>query len=216
MVRGERPEAPGRLIFEEMLETPEFAELVAPLGEPQRLRVERPRVVEHLGGVQRPGSGGDWKIRIHLFFDQGSITARPGDRGAWIAEEKGLATPEALAGREIEERETAERARIEQEAAERARIEQEAAEKSRRLREAAERERRERAAAKSAPPTPPPPPEAVEASEVATPEPAIEPEPIALRPSPEQIDDCPIEPWREDCRELCAPGASWEWCGYRE
>jgi hypothetical protein len=52
------------------------------------------------------------------------------------------------------------------------------------------------------------------------PEPAPEetaaPEPSVPEPSPSQLDECPIEPWRPDCRALCGPGAAWEWCSYRD
>ena len=42
------------------------------------------------------------------------------------------------------------------------------------------------------------------------------PKPALPQPSPSQHDECPIEPWRSDCRDLCVPGASWEWCAYRD
>lgn len=40
--------------------------------------------------------------------------------------------------------------------------------------------------------------------------------PAIPEPTPAQQDECPIEPWRADCRNLCVPGASWEWCSYRD
>jgi len=62
----------------------------------------------------------------------------------------------------------------------------------------------------------------------ATPSPAEEPETEAAEPEPipstpagplpsaAERDECPIEPWRDDCRALCTPGATWEWCSYRK
>lgn len=64
-------------------------------------------------------------------------------------------------------------------------------------------------------PEPEPPPEVEPAPEPET-EPAPEPEPRWPEPSAQQRDDCPIEPWRKDCRELCVEGAPWEWCDYHE
>jgi len=29
-------------------------------------------------------------------------------------------------------------------------------------------------------------------------------------------EECPIEPWRTDCRDLCVAGAGWEWCSSRD
>jgi hypothetical protein len=54
----------------------------------------------------------------------------------------------------------------------------------------------------------PPPPEA--------PAEASQPRRAIPEPTPAQLDECPIEPWRADCRNLCVPGASWEWCSYRD
>ncbi|HVQ24205.1 MAG TPA: hypothetical protein VMV01_03465 [Planctomycetota bacterium] len=84
--------------------------------------------------------------------------------------------------------------------------------------------------ARSEPPrrkAPPPKSSAPKAKPAATPraepapepeEPAAEtaPEPAVPEPDPSQLDECPIEPWRSDCRSLCVPGASWEWCSYRD
>jgi hypothetical protein len=51
-----------------------------------------------------------------------------------------------------------------------------------------------------------PPPEA----------PAEAPVPATAQPTAAQRDECPIEPWRADCRDLCVAGAGWEWCSYRD
>jgi hypothetical protein len=40
--------------------------------------------------------------------------------------------------------------------------------------------------------------------------------PAGPQPSAAERDECPIEPWRDDCRALCTPGATWEWCSYRK
>jgi hypothetical protein len=53
-----------------------------------------------------------------------------------------------------------------------------------------------------APETPPPPEEM----------PA--PEPTGPQPTDAQRHECPIEPWRSDCKQLCVEGAAWEWCEY--
>jgi hypothetical protein len=42
------------------------------------------------------------------------------------------------------------------------------------------------------------------------------PEPARPQPTPTQLDTCPIEPWRADCRAACVPGATWEWCSDRK
>jgi hypothetical protein len=64
------------------------------------------------------------------------------------------------------------------------------------------------------PVTPPPaPPESQPAGE---PSPAVEQKPAMPQPTPRQSDECPIEPWRADCRSLCGAGATWEWCSYRD
>jgi hypothetical protein len=67
---------------------------------------------------------------------------------------------------------------------------------------------------KSAAPRSEPAPEPEPEPEAPAAEPA--PEPAAPEPSPSQLDECPIEPWRSDCRALCVPGAAWEWCSYRD
>ena len=36
------------------------------------------------------------------------------------------------------------------------------------------------------------------------------------QPTRDQLDDCPIEYWRKDCRDLCVPDAPWEWCQYEQ
>jgi hypothetical protein len=46
--------------------------------------------------------------------------------------------------------------------------------------------------------------------------PAPPSKPEAPQPTAKQADECPIEPWRADCRSLCAGGATWEWCSYRD
>jgi len=43
-----------------------------------------------------------------------------------------------------------------------------------------------------------------------------QPAPAIPQPTHAQFDECPIEPWRADCRDLCVSGASWEWCSYRD
>jgi hypothetical protein len=65
---------------------------------------------------------------------------------------------------------------------------------------------------------PPPKSSAPKPQRAPEPEPAAEPAPeVAVpEPTPGQLDECPIEPWRSDCRGLCAPGATWEWCSYRD
>ncbi|MEM7412545.1 MAG: hypothetical protein AAF430_20105 [Myxococcota bacterium] len=63
---------------------------------------------------------------------------------------------------------------------------------------------------REAPPREPDPPEIVEPPVIEEP---ADPPSIPL-PNDEQLDDCPIEPWRQDCQDLCGPNASWEWCGY--
>lgn len=67
-------------------------------------------------------------------------------------------------------------------------------------------------------PEPAPEPEPAPAPPAPEPEPVPEPEPEPRWPEPtqQQRDDCPIEPWRRDCRELCADDAPWEWCDYQE
>lgn len=61
-------------------------------------------------------------------------------------------------------------------------------------------------------PSPEPEPELEPAAPV---EPA-EAAPAIPEPTPAQQDECPIEPWRSDCRKLCVPGAEFEWCSYRD
>jgi hypothetical protein len=70
---------------------------------------------------------------------------------------------------------------------------------------------------KAAPTPSPAPAQEPEPSE----EPAASPEsqrpaPAGPQPSSTQLDECPIEPWRADCKNLCSPGATWEWCSYRD
>jgi hypothetical protein len=63
------------------------------------------------------------------------------------------------------------------------------------------------------PPTPPEPED--EGTTPPTPS-TLPPTPAAPQPTPKQSDECPIEPWRADCRSLCAGGATWEWCKYKD
>jgi hypothetical protein len=66
---------------------------------------------------------------------------------------------------------------------------------------------------------PPPSREPERAPEPPAPQAPTEPPqaaPAIREPTPAQLDECPIEPWRADCRDLCVPGAGWEWCSYRD
>jgi hypothetical protein len=75
------------------------------------------------------------------------------------------------------------------------------------------------AAKQKAPPpqkaAPPPKPEPEPEEPAAAPPPPA-PTPSGPKPSATQLDECPIEPWRADCKQLCSPGASWEWCSYEK
>lgn len=65
----------------------------------------------------------------------------------------------------------------------------------------------------SLPPSPltPPPPAPSPQESGAVSDEAPEAPPL---PTQDQLDECPIEYWRDDCRELCIPDAPWEWCAY--
>jgi len=68
---------------------------------------------------------------------------------------------------------------------------------------------------KPAPPPDDPPSVDVPSEEAAEPVAAPEASPLP-EPTAGQQDECPIEPWRSDCRDLCGPGAAWEWCEYED
>jgi len=56
--------------------------------------------------------------------------------------------------------------------------------------------------------------ETPEAETPQAPEEVPAPEPTGPQPTEAQRYECPIEPWRRDCKALCVEGATWEWCEY--
>jgi hypothetical protein len=44
----------------------------------------------------------------------------------------------------------------------------------------------------------------------------VQAEPALPQPTSAQLEECPIEPWRSDCHDLCGPDAGWDWCQYED
>jgi hypothetical protein len=77
-------------------------------------------------------------------------------------------------------------------------------------------EHQRRPAPPPTPPKPAPPPDDPPSVPVPSAEPAAPEAPAHPQPTAGQLDECPFEPWRADCRDLCGPGSDWEWCEYED